>query len=122
MKNILLESLNPSNAFLLIKGKEYKVKHFNLTARVWAFGHFATTEQPNGLLALSDHVANLRSFQISEMIYFLLESKGIFNSLEEFIESFETETNLLNSLLPVLVKTIGISAVEINEEEDQLKK
>ena len=120
--SIELEKLCPQRASLVWKGTEHIFKPFTLAARIWAAQKFATQHERNGLLVLSESVKNLELQPICEMMFWLLEDKSRFQTVDDFIAIFENEVDIFKTLLPKLVEVIGISSAEIPEDEIELKK
>lgn len=119
-----INELNPRASKFKLAGKVYEMKKFSLAAQVWAHDEFATTEEPNGLTALSEKLVEVDANAIVKSCYFLLKDKTDFPTEENFIEAFVDHYTIIKLLLPPFSECLGVSQPTEDDtaEEVELKK
>jgi len=129
--SIAYKDLKPSDATFVMNKKEYELRPFDLTAQVWASEFFATKEQPNGLITLSEKIADFGNFSaLYNCIWHLLKRKRDFNHFSSFLSQVEKgdedkdSTGLTGDMYRAFVKTLGVSQPQLEniQEELELKK
>lgn len=119
---ISIDELNPRETSLEFKGNKLTLGKFTLSAQVWANSEFATEENGNGLMNLSELLAKLDGMAIGKVGFYLLKEKELYKNENDFIESFGDFYTLISTLLPGISASIGASQPELTEDEIELKK
>ena len=121
---VSINDLNPRESKFTLRGKDYLLKKFALSAQVWVHDEFATENENNGLQVLSQKLIDLDSAAIAKVSYFLLKDKSDFPTLNSFIDAFEDHFNVIEVLLKPFSECLGVSQPSDDDtaEEVELKK
>ena len=83
--------LNPTESEIELNSVTFQLRPFDLTAQTWAFNHFATADEKNGLTVLTTRIQDVNDFDaLLDTIWHLLKGKMHFNnSKESFFKAVE---------------------------------
>jgi hypothetical protein len=123
MKNVSINDLNPRPSSFVLAGETHVLKKFSLAAQVWAHSEFATAEEPNGLVNLSQKLTELDEVALMKSCYWLLEDKSKYPTEDSFIDCFKDKYDALKVLLEPFSECLGVSQPETSTaDEVELKK
>ena len=132
MSAVKIQDLNPVEATIILNGKEYTLRKFDLLARSWAYTEFATEEKPDGLSNLSESMKNIESdfMPLLKCGWHLLKRKRDFGEFKTFVGVIEKGDDEADSimkmgqLLKAFTYTLGVSEIPESElqEDADLKK
>lgn len=126
---ITYQELNPSDAIVEIDNREFTLRAFDLTAQVWAYNHFATPENKDGMTVLANRIADINDADaVLQLTWHLLKRKVYFGNYDAFVKAIDDHkggkwTKIMD-LYGAVVKTLGVSQPQLEEiqEELELKK
>lgn len=120
--------LNPTCLSFRLNGKEYEIRPFDLTAQVWARCEFATKEQPDGLVILSELIQDMNNFDpLLKSIWHLLKRKRDFGFYEEFVSQIDKgdkdsdKGKVLTNLYVIFTNALQLSQPNMNDIEEDLE-
>lgn len=117
-----LDELLPKTTSIELSGKIYEMNPFTLSSQIWVERTFGTIDK-SGLKHLEEAFRGLDCQAMAKLGYYLLKDKTDFPTLENFIDKFGNEFNIIKILLPSLAKNvIDNQPVQKNDEAAEIKK
>lgn len=122
-----LKDLKPKASKITIDGKNYELKPFTLSIRIWAEDYFKTPEQKSGIQELSNLLAGIEANPDAALdaacktCFKLLVDKEDFGNVEKFIDKVGNYNNLMQ-MYKALCECIGLGNPELSlQEQEQLE-
>lgn len=126
--SIPFHELSPSCLSFELNKKEYEIRPFDLTAQVWARCEFATKDQQDGLVVLSELIQDMNNFDaLLKSIWHLLKRKRDFGYYEEFVHQIDSgdqdsdKNKLLSKLYTIFTTALQISQPNMDDIEEDLE-
>ena len=121
---VALKDLKPKQSHITINNKEYALKPFTLSIRIWAENYFATPENKNGLQVLSERIGGLELNPddaldaVCRTCFKLLIDKKDFTDYENFVDKVDNYNNLMQ-LYKALCECIGLGNPDLSKQEQE---
>ena len=119
--------LNPTCLSFKLNGNEYEIRPFDLTAQVWARCEFATKDESDGLVVLSELIQDMNNFDpLLKSIWHLLKRKRDFGFYEEFVlridkgDKDSNKVKILSNLYVIFTNALQLSQPNMNDIEEDL--
>jgi len=129
--SISYQDLKPVESSFILNKKEYFLRPFDLSARVWADDFFSNENQSSGLIVLSEKIKDMKNFEaLYRCCWHLLKRKRDFGFYENFVLSIEKgdedsdSIKLTGDLYRAFVRSLGLSEPQLEKfkEDLELKK
>jgi len=129
--SIKYEDLNPRHSSFTLNNKDYEIRPFDLAAQVWARNEFATSDNKDGIVVLTELIQDMNNpMPLFKCVWHLLKRKRDFGFYEEFVKAIEKGDNdsdkfkIMSEMWSAFLETLGLSQPQLESirEEMELKK
>jgi len=123
MKKATLQEFLVPNRTLVLKSKNgkvtksYKLAKFTVEFYGFLYYNFATRDNPDGVVNVSNRLSNNDKIIACELIYFLLEDKTDFPTFEDFTKALDTYKESLSEMLILITQIIKESLPSYNKKK-----
>lgn len=123
---IQYHELKPIESEIEIDSIKFKLRPFDLSAQVWAYNHFATAENTDGISVLSERIQDIKDVgAVIDVVWHLLKNKYHFNNSQKIfnktIDNQQYKYTKTMEFRAAIVQCLGVSQPMIDEMKGELE-